>query len=85
VPILGSDGPHAVTVGAALLADSLEAPKVGVDWRPPLQRLAPNPAVDDANRVAVERMLAARPMLVAVGTALESIPGFGDGIAFVFE
>jgi len=75
VPILGSDGPHAVTVGAALLADSLEAPKVGVDWRPPLQRLAPNPAVDDANRVAVERMLAARPMLVAVGTALESIPG----------
>ncbi|HEY8644069.1 MAG TPA: DUF1116 domain-containing protein [Candidatus Dormibacteraeota bacterium] len=75
MPILGSDGPHAVTVGAALLADSLEAPKVGVDWRPPLQRLAPNPAVDDANRVAVERMLAARPMLVAVGTALESIPG----------
>jgi hypothetical protein len=75
MPILGPDGPRAVTVGAALLADSLEAPQARVDWRPPLERLAPDPVVDAANRVAVERMLATRPMLVAVGTALETIPG----------
>src|SRR6266851_5055666 len=75
MPILGPEGPRAVTVGAALLADSLEAPQVRVDWRPPLERLAPDPAVDAANQVAVERLLAARPQLVAVGTALETIPG----------
>jgi len=75
MPILGPEGPRAVTAGAALLADCLEAPQVRVDWRPPLERLSPDPGVDAANRVAVERMLAARPVLVAVGTALETIPG----------
>ncbi|HEX6350225.1 MAG TPA: DUF1116 domain-containing protein [Candidatus Dormibacteraeota bacterium] len=75
MPVLGPEGPRAVTAGAALLAESLESPQVRVDWRPPLQRLAPDPAVDAANARAVERMLAVRPQLVAVGTALDSIPG----------
>src|SRR5438270_3340503 len=75
MPILGPDSPRAVTVGAALLADSLAAPQVRVDWRPPLEHLDPDPVVDGANRTAVDRMLAVRPILAAVGTALELIPG----------
>ncbi len=62
--LFGSDGPRAVTVGAALLADVLEAPLVRVDWRPPLEHLEPDPAVDAANQQAVGRMLAVRPQLV---------------------
>lgn len=73
MPILGEI--KAVTAGAAMLADALAAPQVGVDWRPPLAPLRPDPAVDEANRVAVERMLAARPRWVGVGVALETIPG----------
>jgi hypothetical protein len=75
VPILGADGPRAVTVGAALLADSLASPQVRVDWSPPLERLVPDPAVDAANAEAVGRMLAARPLLVRIGSALDTIPG----------
>ena len=73
--LLGAGGPQAVTVGAALLADGLQAPQLRVDWAPPLARLAPDPAVDAANAAAGARVLAARPLLVAVGTALDTIPG----------
>jgi len=73
--LFGSGGPRAVTVGAGLLADVLEAPLVRVDWRPPLERLEPDPAVDAANQVAVGRVLAVRPQLVAVASALDTIPG----------
>src|SRR5207247_4890119 len=66
---------RAVTAGAGLLAEDLRAERVGVDWRPPLARLAPAPAVDAANERAVARMLAARPAWVGVGVAADVIPG----------
>ena len=68
-------GVRAVTAGADLLADTLRAEQVRVDWRPPLERLAPDPAVDAANAVAVGRMLAARPRWVGVGVAADAVPG----------
>jgi hypothetical protein len=64
-----------VSAGAALLADSLEAQQVRVDWRPPLSRLRPDAEVDAANREAVARMLEARPLWVGVGLAADLIPG----------
>jgi hypothetical protein len=64
-----------VSVGATLLADSLEAEQVRVEWRPPPVRLEPDPAVDAANREAVARMLEARPRWVAVDVAGAAIPG----------
>lgn len=64
-----------MTVGAALLADSLDAEQVRVDWKPPLEPLRPDPAVDAANREAVGRLLQARPVWVGMGTALGTIPG----------
>ncbi len=36
--------------------------------------------IDQANRTAVERMMAARPVLKEVATAREVIPGFTDGL-----
>jgi len=64
-----------VTAGASLLADSLEAEQVRVRWKPPLEPLRPDPAVDAANREAVGRLLAASPRWVGLGTALDTIPG----------
>ncbi|HSR26007.1 MAG TPA: DUF1116 domain-containing protein [Candidatus Eisenbacteria bacterium] len=66
---------RAVTAGAGLLADELRAPQARVAWRPPLERLAPDPAVDAANAGAVGRMLAARPRWVGVGVAADVVPG----------
>lgn len=72
-------GVRAVTAGAGLLADALEAelPEgiLRVEWQPPLEELRPNPEVDAANQEAVGRMLRARPRWVGVGTALADIPG----------
>jgi Protein of unknown function (DUF1116) len=73
VPLIGAI--RAVTAGADLLAETLRAEQVRVDWRPPLARLAPDPAVDAANAEAVGRMLAARPRWVGVGAAADAIPG----------
>ena len=73
MPILGEI--RAVTAGAAMLTETLEAPHLAADWKPPLARLEPDPAVDDANRVAVERMLTARPRWIGIGYALDTIPG----------
>jgi len=67
-------GVRAVTAGADLLADALPAGQARVDWRPPLERLAPDPVVDAANAVAAGRMLAARPAWVGVGVAADVIP-----------
>jgi hypothetical protein len=36
--------------------------------------------IDEANRTAVQRMMAARPMLVGVGLARDVIPGMRDGL-----
>lgn len=66
--------PIAVTAGAAMIADALDADQVRVDWRPPLRRIAVDPDVDAANREAVGRMLDARPRWVGVGLAREMIP-----------
>jgi hypothetical protein len=77
VPLIGEV--RAVTAGADLLADTLRAEQTRVDWRPPLEPLAPDPAVDAANGEAVGRMLAARPRWVGVGVAADVIPGMrGD-------
>ena len=38
------------------------------------------PDIDQANRTAVERMTAARPMLTTVATARDVIPGLRDGL-----
>jgi hypothetical protein len=66
---------RAVTAGADLLADTVRAEQARVDWRPPLEPLTPDPAVDAANAEAVGRMLAARPRWVGVGVAADVIPG----------
>ena len=73
MPLIGEV--RAVTAGADLLADGLRAEQARVDWRPPLERLAPDPAVDAANAEAVGRMLAARPRWVGVGVAADVVPG----------
>lgn len=75
--------PGAITVGAELFAEALEeqgAAVTRVAWRPPagdvqaLARLLASSAVDQANRVAVERMLAAHPVLIDVQPAREAMP-----------
>jgi hypothetical protein len=80
--------PVVVTAGIELLATALEAQGVEVhrtEWAPPaggtgpaLARMAAEPAVAEANRVAVARMLAVRPHLTAVARAGDVIPGLGD-------
>src|ERR1700730_15229381 len=76
-----------INIGADIFADALEAQNVAVTrvaWRPPagdghaLQKLLADQAVDAANKLAVERMLAAHPMLVDVRPAHEAIPALRD-------
>src|SRR6266568_1363 len=76
-----------LNIGADLFADALEAQGIAVtrvEWRPPagdqhaLRKLLADPAVDKANKVAVERMLAAHPVLVDVRPAHEVIPAFQE-------
>src|SRR5437660_11172196 len=71
-----------LNIGADLFADALEAQGIvvtRVEWRPPagdphaLMKLLADPKVDEANKVAVERMLAAHPVLVDVRPAHEVI------------
>jgi hypothetical protein len=76
---------HIVTVGADLFADALAvqgASVTRVNWRPApgesdaaLSVLLGDPRVEQANREAIERLLAARPRLVDVRPAGEAIPG----------
>ncbi|MFN4133961.1 MAG: DUF1116 domain-containing protein, partial [Candidatus Hadarchaeales archaeon] len=65
------------------------AKAVHVDWRPPawgdleLARLLSaleRPEVDEANRKAMEKILAARPTLVGVATAKDVIPGMKENV-----
>ncbi len=76
-----------INIGADLFADALDAQGAAVTrvaWRPPagdqhaLTALLADPAVDEANRVAVERMLAAHPVLIDVRPAREVIPAFQE-------
>jgi len=72
-----------ITVGADLFADALEIQGVEVSrvaWRPPagdveaLRQLLADREVDEANEVAVGRMLAAHPVIVDVRPAHEVMP-----------
>ncbi len=72
-----------INIGADLFADAIAAqgtPVTRVAWRPPagdqaaLRTLLASSAVDEANQVAVERMLAAHPVLIDVRPAHEAIP-----------
>jgi len=74
-----------INIGVDLFADALEAQGVAVTrvaWRPPagdqhaLMKLLGDPAVDEANRQATERMLAAQPVIIDVQPAREVIPAF---------
>src|SRR5713226_7972771 len=74
-----------INIGADLFADALDAQGIAVTrvaWRPPagdqhaLMKLLADPEVDKANSIAVERMLAAHPVLVDVRPAREVIPAF---------
>ena len=72
-----------ITIGAELFAESLEKQGVQVArvaWRPPagnvsaLTKLLAHPEVNRANRIAVERMLAAHPIIVDIQPARLAIP-----------
>src|SRR5215471_7361357 len=74
----------AITLGAELFANALEQQGVNVTrvaWRPSagtteaLAKLLADPRVDQANAIAVERMLAAHPMIVDVQPAHQALTG----------
>ena len=76
------DPPGAVVAGPDLFASALAAQGASVarvDWQPPAMPgdLASlwRDEVDAANRVALERLLAAQPVLVDVRQGIEVIPG----------
>jgi len=60
-------------------------PTVQVDWKPPaggrpevleaLDAVARNPEVEKANAEALKRILAAKPTIIGIGTALDTVPG----------
>lgn len=76
-----------INVGADLFADALAEQGVAVSrvaWVPPagdqhaLASLLADERVDAANKVAVERMLAAHPVMVDVRPAREAMPAFEE-------
>ncbi|MEO6890746.1 MAG: DUF1116 domain-containing protein [Ktedonobacteraceae bacterium] len=76
-----------IHIGADLFADAIDAQGIAVTrvaWRPPagdqhaLMALLADPEVDRANEVAVERMLAAHPVIVDVQPAHEVIPALRE-------
>jgi hypothetical protein len=77
------DAAPAIAVsGPALFAEALAAqgaPVTRVEWAPSALRaeleILWRDEVDAANRIAVERLLAARPVLVDVRPAIDAIPG----------
>src|SRR6266513_5276268 len=73
----------AINIGADLFADALDAQGIAVTrvaWRPPagdqqaLRILLADPSVDAANKVAIERMFYAHPVIGDVRPAHEAIP-----------
>jgi hypothetical protein len=84
-PLFTQNTLSVINVGADLFADALETQGVDVSrvaWRPPagdqqaLIQLLADPSVDSANQQAVERMLAAQPVIIDVLPAREVIPAF---------
>src|SRR2546423_5527002 len=76
-----------INIGADLFADALDAQGVAVTrvaWRPPvvnrlvLRLVLADPTVDAANKIAVEGMLAAHPVLVDVQPARDVIPALHE-------
>jgi Protein of unknown function (DUF1116) len=76
-----------INIGADLFADALDEQGVTVTrvaWRPPagdshaLRTLLNDTRVDAANNIAVERMLAAHPVIIDVQPAREVIPALRD-------
>ena len=72
-----------INIGAELFAEALEKQGVQVArvaWRPPagnvsaLAKLLAHPEVNRANRIAVERMLAAHPIIVDIQPARTAMP-----------
>jgi hypothetical protein len=80
-PDLLSARPAAIVAGPALFADALTAQGVTVtrvDWQPAAaDDLASlwRDEIDEANRVALDRLLGAEPVLVDVRPAIEVVPG----------
>jgi len=84
------DKPKLINVGLRSFYDSMHAQGadvVHVDWRPPaggdpeLARLLAKldrPEIDEANKKAVAKILAARPTLVDIKTAKDVIPGMTE-------
>jgi hypothetical protein len=63
--------------------DTLNVPAIQVDWQPPLS-VSPQAAsvlaekraqIDEANKIAVERILSGKPILTGLGKALDLVPG----------
>lgn len=79
--------PVVATAGVDLLADALEAQGASVSraaWRPPpdevsdaLATIAPHRRTDEANRIAVERLMGVRPVLTGIGVARDAL-GLGE-------
>ncbi|MBN1584371.1 MAG: DUF1116 domain-containing protein [Anaerolineae bacterium] len=76
---------NVVNVGLSAFAASLEAqgvPVVQVDWQPPraprLQFTRSGIEIRAANDEAATRIMQGRPMLIGIGIARETIPGYHD-------
>ena len=81
-----------VNVGLKAFADDIAAAggeSLQLDWQPPAQgdrdgawalaRISAHPAVEAANAVALERMLAADPVLTAISPARDALAGMAGG------
>lgn len=90
---LFSGGLEVVNLGLEGFARELAArgvPTVQVDWKPPaggrpelveaLDAVARNPEVDKANAEALRRILAAKPTLVGIGVAGDTVPGMASDL-----
>lgn len=82
-----------INLGLEGFADTLASrgvPVVQVDWKPPaggrpevvaaLDAVGRNPRVSEANAEALRRILAAKPVLLGIGTALDTIPGMAKDL-----
>ena len=82
-----------INIGLELFAETLKrhgAPHVQLDWRPPAQAVGSQwpqgtngpslrrAAIDEANRVALQRIIDAEPVLVDVTSAGDAIPELAD-------
>ncbi len=78
---------HVVNVGLKSMAESVaaqEVPVVDVDWKPSphdvpyLHTTKSGIDIDQANEEAIRRIKQARPVLIGMGLAKDTIPGFHD-------